>query len=290
MERMLQGYKNKVVSNKDDIGSEVDQFMKEQSTATKEINRLHFHFSGHGVYNAKVLLEDSKKLKTETEETETPNGNCIVGTTGELFSVHDLKVKLLGNALKPRVETRGSKVTVKTITITLDCCNELRRRDLRGESEEKPKPKERQLKLKHQDIISISDQMKIAVMNCAPEGHYVHDNDSFTKSCLQLLRKEPSPFPSASSSEKSMKFGMRMPRHASLPILTVMVGRTSTGRVQQKPTTLSRRNRRKWRSRCWSTLCGKRTQRDKTLGKQRTPLIQRKEKVKSVLSIFCNLK
>ena len=163
--------------------------MKEQSTATKEINRLHFHFSGHGVYNAKVLLEDSKKLKTETEETETPNGNCIVGTTGELFSVHDLKVKLLGNALKPRVETRGSKVTVKTITITLDCCNELRRRDLRGESEEKPKPKERQLKLKHQDIISISDQMKIAVMNCAPEGHYVHDNDSFTKKLSAVTKK-----------------------------------------------------------------------------------------------------
>ena len=58
MERMLQGYKTKVVSNKEDIGAEVDQFMKEQSTATKEINRLHFHFSGHCVYNAKVLLKD----------------------------------------------------------------------------------------------------------------------------------------------------------------------------------------------------------------------------------------
>ena len=105
--------------------------------------------------------------------------------------MHDLKVKLLGNALKTRyrVETRGSKVTVKTITITLNCCNELRRRDLRGESEEKPKPKERQVKLKHQDIISISDQMKIAVMNCAPEGHYVHDNDSFTKKLSAVTKK-----------------------------------------------------------------------------------------------------
>merc|ERR1719300_592182 len=59
------------------------------------------------------VAEDAKRMKergqSDTKTTKTPVGRCLVGTTGKLYSVHDLKRKLL--------ECGSSK-----ITITLDWC------------------------------------------------------------------------------------------------------------------------------------------------------------------------
>ena len=81
----------------------------------EEIDRLRFHFSGHGVHNARIQLEpdEEKEMRergqSDTSTNKTPVGECWVGTTEELYSVHDLKRKLL--------ECVSNK-----ITITLDCC------------------------------------------------------------------------------------------------------------------------------------------------------------------------
>ena len=94
---------------------------RQQDYPTKRINglldtfgRLHFHYSGHGVNNAKINITEptTSELETGTRSTQTPVGEYLVGVGDGtnsliLFSEHDLKSKLL-------------KLGSKSITITLD--------------------------------------------------------------------------------------------------------------------------------------------------------------------------
>jgi hypothetical protein len=72
-----------------------------------DIGKLHFHFSGHGVNNAKIqtpLAKETFDFETNgVSESNTPYGECIVGQNGSLYSVHDLKHKLL--------EFKSSRIT-----------------------------------------------------------------------------------------------------------------------------------------------------------------------------------
>ena len=65
-------------------------------------------FSGHGVYNKDIDVEDKKALG--------PHGECVVGTNYActLSSVHDITLELL-------------KLDTDLITMTLDCCREVNR-------------------------------------------------------------------------------------------------------------------------------------------------------------------
>ena len=72
-------------------------------------------FSGHGVNNAKLevdKIERDPRTNREVIHTKTPDGDCLVGTGGQLFSVHDLKHILLG--------TKPDKVV-----LTLDMCRNI---------------------------------------------------------------------------------------------------------------------------------------------------------------------
>ena len=96
MKKMLSSYKIKSKENSEDIPATLKQFLVE--VKGEKVRRCHFHFSGHGVFNE----EKNNKWKAEV-------GQCIVGSSGELFSETDPKNSLL--------ECHPDK-----ITITYDCC------------------------------------------------------------------------------------------------------------------------------------------------------------------------
>ena len=88
----IHDYKIEVYPDVEDIGNQLENFVKK--CKVEKIDRLHFHFSGHGVHNALIHLEadEREKMKEmgQSFKTDTPVGECLVETTGELYSVHDL--------------------------------------------------------------------------------------------------------------------------------------------------------------------------------------------------------
>ena len=165
MKEMLNShnYEIELYPNVEDIGNQLEKFRKH--VAEREIDRLHFHFSGHGVHNARIQLEadELEKMKergqSDTKTTQTPVGECLVGTAEKLYAVHDLKRKLL--------ECGSNK-----ITITLDCCRD----PLRG-----TKRRRQSVKLKERKRLTIAEQEKIGVISGALDLHRIWDNCSLTR-------------------------------------------------------------------------------------------------------------
>merc|ERR1719234_21723 len=156
-------YEIELYSDVEDIGNQLEKFRR--NVTGREIDRLHFHFSGHGVHNARIQLEadELEKMKergqSDTKTTQTPVGECLVGTAEKLYAVHDLKRKLL--------ECGSNK-----ITITLDCCRD----PLRG-----TKRRRQSVKLKERKRLTIAEQEKIGVISGALDLHRIWDNCSLTR-------------------------------------------------------------------------------------------------------------
>ena len=82
--------------------------------STKQINWV---VVGHGVNNAKLevdKIEKDPRTNRDVIHTNTPDGDCLVGTQGQLFSVHDLKHILL--LARP-----------DRVVLTLDMCRDIER-------------------------------------------------------------------------------------------------------------------------------------------------------------------
>ena len=78
-----------------------------------DINRLHFHFSGHGINNQTVEIH---RNEFDEIDSPTPTGECLVGKNGDSDLCSVLDIQNLLTLLNP-----------ERITITLDCCRVLDR-------------------------------------------------------------------------------------------------------------------------------------------------------------------
>jgi hypothetical protein len=56
-----------------------------------------------------VEIDPEQKIDEKTFVALNPTGGCMIGSTGQLYSVHDLKLELL-------------KCKPEKLTLTLDCC------------------------------------------------------------------------------------------------------------------------------------------------------------------------
>ena len=77
---------------------------------------------GHGVENAMVQIDPDSFEMEDGEKTfvgVNPTGGCMIGCSGDLYSVHDLKLELL-------------KCNPGKLTLTLDCCRTFNINVLRG--------------------------------------------------------------------------------------------------------------------------------------------------------------
>ena len=66
--------------------------------------------------NATVEIDPCSYKKVDGKKffkTETPAGDCMIGSQGDLYAVHDLTYELMEN--KP-----------EKVTVTLDCCRNTR--------------------------------------------------------------------------------------------------------------------------------------------------------------------
>ena len=151
-----------------DIGNQLEEFVDKWKV--KEIDRLHFHFSGHGAYNARIQLEPDEleeRIKeggqSDTKTTKTPVGRCLVGSAGGLYAVHDLKRKLL--------ECGSNK-----ITITLDCCR-VQHRGLETQQS---------VTLKEKEPLTIAEQEKIVVISGSLDLHPIDDRWSLKRELYKV--------------------------------------------------------------------------------------------------------
>ena len=169
MEEMLSSHNYEIKLNQDveHIGNHLEKSVEtwKKNVAGREIDRLHFHFSGHGVHNNKIRVDPDEL------ETNDPVGECLYGTTGELYSVHDLSRKLL---------ECGSK----KITITLDCCRDQPKRG----------PDTRlKVRLRERRKLEIEEQEKIAVISGALDLHFIRDDRSLTKELYEVTHAGKTP-------------------------------------------------------------------------------------------------
>ena len=162
-------YEIELYQDVEDICERLEKFQR--NVDGREIGRLHFHFSGHGVHNAKIHRESDELDRMRggrQSDTKTPDvGECLVGTAGELYSVHDLKRELL--------ECRSNK-----ITITLDSSRVQTRQKLRG-------PETKQVvKLREIQAFKIAEQERIAVISGFLDPHATDDNRSLTRELYEV--------------------------------------------------------------------------------------------------------
>jgi len=177
MQEMLKGYViTPLLDDADgDILQAVKDFVETHKKNGLNFGRLHFHFSGHGVHNARIHIEPEKlnnsAVKTETMTTDTPTGECMVGSNGKLYAIHDLKHELL-------------KLGSESITVTLDCC----RAQNRGTKSRGP-TEDLVVKLRNQLPISAANEEKICVLYGSLDGHVIYDHRSFTKELYKVTNK-----------------------------------------------------------------------------------------------------
>lgn len=172
LEKMLEGYEKTVVKNEDDIFKAIRDFKEKHQDLNVE--RMHFHFSGHGSRNAKI----SAKKEKDNFNSITPDGTCIIGAKGRPTSIHDLKHKLL--------ELRAEK-----IVMILDCCRSVSRQARDGGEE----TEEIEVKLWNREAIPIEDQEKIAVLYGSVDGHTISDDRSFTKELYRVTKNGSNSIP-----------------------------------------------------------------------------------------------
>eukprot|EP00092_Neocalanus_flemingeri_P014903 GFUD01016095.1.p1 GENE.GFUD01016095.1~~GFUD01016095.1.p1 ORF type:complete len:561 (-),score=139.18 GFUD01016095.1:3-1559(-) len=132
---------------------------------------FHFHYSGHGVFNASIELDPNCYSKTVDEtiymSSETV-GDCMVGIKGKLYSVMELKQDLL-------------KLKSERWTVTLDMC-----RDRRGGMGHK-------VHVEHLSAIPHEYLSRLAVLYGTSELHQARDSHSFTCQLCQLVKSRRTP-------------------------------------------------------------------------------------------------
>jgi len=168
MEEMLvkHGFEVKIVNDSLNIGKDVQEFCSEFDSA-KEI---HFHYSGHGVDNARVSFDPNVQIRDREGKkfsTSEPYGDSMVncGPDGDLYSVHDLKHDL--------VRRKPDKIVV-----TLDCCRDIGR------------AASHIVILRHKREMNKKDQQRIALIQGTSEGHKASDLDSFTQELHKVVQEE----------------------------------------------------------------------------------------------------
>lgn len=95
-----------------DIMTCVNEYLKDVKKKNEKVKRLHFLFSGHGVYNQELVIDTDDAVDT-TIKCPTPMGECIVGNEGKLCSIRYIQ-GILANMINP-----------DKIVIMLDCCQSL---------------------------------------------------------------------------------------------------------------------------------------------------------------------
>eukprot|EP00092_Neocalanus_flemingeri_P000059 GFUD01000061.1.p1 GENE.GFUD01000061.1~~GFUD01000061.1.p1 ORF type:complete len:294 (-),score=65.34 GFUD01000061.1:286-1167(-) len=171
MKEMLSRYHEvEIVENA--TKKDIEQALKQILDNQRNIETLHFHYSGHGVDNCIVETNTGwLPFLNSKDEAISPTGDCMVGCAGELYSVLDLKHELL--ACNPA-----------RVIVTLDCCRSC---PVRG-----GRPT---VKLRHREKISIPDLMKIAVIQGTYELHTARDAQSFTQELYEVVKKEGGEIP-----------------------------------------------------------------------------------------------
>ena len=136
----------------------------------RDINRLHFHFSGHGFYNQTVETDGSEnKYPSHSSQSNTPIGECLVGNKGRRCICSILQIQHL-----------LARTAAEKITITLDCCRSLDR--------ELGKTRER-VKLIPMPKIDKRDWLRMVTIQGSCKTLPAHDINSMTKELHRVLNR-----------------------------------------------------------------------------------------------------
>eukprot|EP00092_Neocalanus_flemingeri_P007658 GFUD01008269.1.p1 GENE.GFUD01008269.1~~GFUD01008269.1.p1 ORF type:complete len:818 (+),score=184.90 GFUD01008269.1:27-2480(+) len=166
----------KVVRNSDDILTEIDIFVEEMND--KALEMFHFHYSGHGVFNAKHeahmgnytrYFEGDAAHTTYQAKDDIISGDCLVGTKGKLFPVEVIKRKVL-------------ELTSDRWTLTIDMCRGL---SMRGGPREKV-----HIEIPTLEPVPEHLEGKIAVIYGTTDLHLASDYHSFTKELHKIVTSE----------------------------------------------------------------------------------------------------
>ena len=132
----------------------------------EKINRLHFHFSGHGIFNQTVQISDSTK---DEVDSSTPFGECLLGNDGDenLCSIR-------------RIQNLLTLFNANTITLTLDCCRTL----------DRPQKTRQRVKLAELPRISNENWLKIATIYSSCKTLPAYDTNSFSKELSKVINRK----------------------------------------------------------------------------------------------------
>ena len=148
------------MADQDDIEDCVIKIMRRWQHV--KIHRLHFHFSGHGIFNQTVQTNDSQY---DEVDSRTPFGECLLGNNGDqgLCSVLSIQ-KLL------------TQFNADIITLTLDCCRSL----------DRPQTRQR-VKLAKLPVISNEDWLRIATVYSSCKTRPAFDQTSFSNELSKVI-------------------------------------------------------------------------------------------------------
>ena len=138
----------------------------------EKINRLHFHFSGHGIHNQTV---ETHRNDLDEVDSSTPIGECLVGNMGDRGLCSVLRIQELLTYLDP-----------DRITISLDCCRTL----------DRPREKTRErVKLAEMPRIEKHHWRKIATIQASCKTLPSYDMMSFTNELLSVYNRHKGHIP-----------------------------------------------------------------------------------------------
>ena len=149
------------MTDQDDIEHCVIKIMRQWQH--EKINRLHFHFSGHGMFNQTVQTNASLQ---DVVESRTPVGECLVGNNGEQGLCAVLKIQYLLTQFNANI-----------ITLTLDCCRSLDRPQTRQKVQSAKLPK-----------ISNEGWLRIATVYSSCKTRPAYDQSSFSTELSRVIR------------------------------------------------------------------------------------------------------
>ena len=129
----------------------------------EKIDRLHFHYSGHGIFNQTVETNNSNH---KVLHSETTFGPCIVGNNGD---------KSLCSILT--IQSLMARANADIRTLTLDCCRDL----------DRPRSRHK-VKLAKLPVISTEDWKRIATIYSTCLTQTARDRRSFSQELCKVIR------------------------------------------------------------------------------------------------------
>jgi len=148
------------MTDQDDIEHCVVQMLRQWQDV--KIGRLHFHFSGHGIFNQTVQINDSQR---DEVDSGTPFGECILGNNGDQGLCSIL-----------RIQNLLTQFNADIITLTLDCCRSL----------DRPQTRQR-VKLAKLPVISNDDWLRIATVYSSCKTRPAFDQTSFSNELSRVI-------------------------------------------------------------------------------------------------------